>query len=62
MSQFERENDLGGAGGEIEDEEMPDEARDDAAERGSGANIDDPLAAGGPGPWANASSGDVDEP
>ena len=62
MSQFEQENDLGGGGGEIEDDEVLDKAWDDAGERRSSANMDDPLAPGGPEPWANTSSGDVDEP
>ncbi len=63
MSQYQQENDMGGGGGEVDDETMS-EAWENAAERLRPDNIDEPDAADddGPQPWAKASSGDVDKP
>ena len=58
MSQYEQENDLGGGGGEVDDDTL-EKAGDTRRE-----TIDEEILAdeGGAEPWANVSSGDVDEP
>ena len=58
MSQFEQENDLGRSGGEVDDDAL------ERAKENRPTTSDDEILAdeGGPGPWANTSSGDVDEP
>ena len=59
MSRHEQENDLGGGGGEADDETLA-RAKDAAAERRAG---DEPEAEEGdesPQPWAKALPGDDD--
>ena len=63
MTQYEQENDLGRGGGEVDDDTM-DEAWKNAAERRSGADVDDQAGLGdehADQPWAKTSSGETDE-
>jgi hypothetical protein len=67
MSQYEQDNDLGGGGGEADDE-TTDDAWETRAEAGAEGSLDetgdelDALDKPDPGePWAKTSSGDEDD-
>ena len=62
MTQYEQENDLGGGGGEVDDETM-EAAWETAAERRGTDEIEEDagLPDEGHEPWAKTSSGDADD-
>ena len=58
MTQYEQENDLGAAGGEVDDERRSRPGADADERRGGTDPADEPADAE---PWAKTSSGDADE-